>query len=809
MYLCIIFWLYLCKIIYYMGNYLTSFPSQKRPNSRKTKQWYKNCIDYQEQSGAFFDEGIRATYLEKQINTDLYNGILNQEDIVNTINPDGIEYSDISTTLQHYPIINPRIDVLVGEEAKRRFDFTAIVTNPEAVSLKEESRNEELKKAVYSLLSSNYSEEELKRKFQEVVDNFKNYQDKREVRANRLLKHLWNEQKLERKFNAGFKDVFILGEEYYEAHIVSGEPYLKKLDPTKVFYIRSGFSNKIEDSDLIILSDYWSPGQILDNYHEELKSADLDKIENGDTGGSENYNDPVVDNMNMQFSMFDSSTLEGKEKINSLVNMGINSGYNLSAPYDSNGNIRVLKVFWRGWRKVQKVTYFDEQGDPQEDIFPENYIPKKDEGEISKTLWINEWYEGTKIGKDIYVNLRPKQIQYRSMNNPSYCHPGITGRTYSFNSSRTVPMMSKVKNYQYLYDVLHDRLNKAIAKNHGKILEMDFAMIPEGWDPEKWFHYLKKMGIAVKDSFKEGTKGASTGKMAGSQQASKGYIDLETGQYIQQHVALLEFIKAEMSEITGVSDQRLGQIAQTETVGGVERSVTQSSHITEWYFAEHDDVKIEALRILLETAKIAYKGKNKKVQYILDDQSISLFDLDGDEFSENDYGIVVTSSSKTQEAEAKLKQLAEVALNAGAVTFDTVMDIYLSNSISEIKNKIQKSEREKIQREQEQSQKESENIQAKIQQDAADKQADRDSNERQNILDNQTKLQVALLSKDNNEAPVEDNTKEIEKLELDRQKRIDQVTQFYESLEENKRQFDEKLKVEKKKAVQKPVSKSK
>jgi len=109
-------------------------------------------------------------------------------------------------------------------------------------------------------------------------------------------------------------------------------------------------------------------------------------------------------------------------------------------------------------------------------------------------------------------------------------------------------------------------------------------------------HFAVTNKIAVVDSFKEGNKGASTGKLAGGMNNIGGRsIDMETGNYIQQHMNLLEFIKMEMGEIAGVSRQREGQISNRETVGGVERAVNQSSHITEYWFSKHDDVKLRVL----------------------------------------------------------------------------------------------------------------------------------------------------------------------------------------------------------------------
>ena len=220
-----------------------------------------------------------------------------------------------------------------------------------------------------------------------------------------------------------------------------------------------------------------------------------------------------------------------------------------------------------------------------------------------------------------------------------------------------------MKPYNYLYDVIHDRLNKLIAKNWGKIITLDLAKVPEGWDIEKWLYFAKTNSIAVVNSFKEGNKGAATGKIAGIlNNASSGVIDAELGNTIQQYTNLLEFIKMEMSEVAGITKQREGQVANRETVGGVERATLQSSHITEYLFLIHDDVKKRTLEAFLETAKIALKGRSKKFQYLLSDGSIQIMNIDGDEFAEADYGLVVDNSNGLQELQQKLDMLAQAAL---------------------------------------------------------------------------------------------------------------------------------------------------
>jgi hypothetical protein len=105
----------------------------------------------------------------------------------------------------------------------------------------------------------------------------------------------------------------------------------------------------------------------------------------------------------------------------------------------------------------------------------------------------------------------------------------------------------------------------------------------------------------------------------------------------------------EMAEVAGITKQREGQISNRETVGGVERATLQSSHITEWLFVQHEDVKKRVLECFLETAKIALKGRSKKFQYILSDTSTRIMEIDGDEFAEADYGLVVDNSASTQQ----------------------------------------------------------------------------------------------------------------------------------------------------------------
>ena len=138
----------------------------------------------------------------------------------------------VPDNIPHHPIAVPKIDLLVGEEMKRRFDWKVIVTNPDAVSKKEEGKKKELVARISEYLQSNYKDEELKVKMAELEKYMKyDWQDLREKMANQILRHYWLEQEFDTLFNKGFKDALLMAEEIYQIDIISQEPILEKLNP--------------------------------------------------------------------------------------------------------------------------------------------------------------------------------------------------------------------------------------------------------------------------------------------------------------------------------------------------------------------------------------------------------------------------------------------------------------------------------------------------------------------------------------------------------------------------------------------------
>lgn len=730
-----------------------NFPRQQLPFKAKNKTWRKRMLDWADSKTFFNYSPVRKSVIHKKINYDLLNGKLHMEDMEAIINPESIRVGYIPDRIQHYPIINSKLNVLRGEETKRVFDFKVVVTNPNAVTEVEDHKKEQLLALLQQLISDNsLSEEDFNQELEKLNDYYTyQWQDMREIRANALLHHYIKEYNMPLLFNNGFMDAMAVGEEIYQCDIVGGEPIIERVNPLKIRVFKSGYSNRIEDADIIIIEDYWSPGRVIDTFYDVLSKKDMEYIEKLPDHIGQAYSDSM-DNIDERYGFVNNNMVGDEITTDGFyfdpLNLFSDAVVNSLLPYDLAGNLRVLRMYWKSRRKIKKVKSYDpETGEEIFNFYPETYICNPDLGEEEQTFWINEAWEGTKIGQDIYVNMRPRVVQYNRLSNPSRCHFGIVGSIYNLNESRPFSLVDMMKQYNYMYDAVHDRLNKMIAKNWGKIINLDLAKVPKGWDIEKWLYYAKVNGIAVVDSFKEGNVGAATGKLAGAlNNASNGVIDADWGNNIQQYINLLEFIKLEMSEVAGITRQREGQISNRETVGGVERATLQSSHITEWLFTIHDDVKRRALECFLETAKAALKGRSKKFQYILSDNSMQIVNIDGDEFAEADYGLVVDNSEGLQKLQSQLETLAQAALQNQTLSFSTIMKIYGASSLAEKQRMIENDERKMKEMAQQAQQQE---LQAQQQQAQMQQQIEMQKMQQEDMLnqrDNETKILIAQIN---------------------------------------------------------------
>lgn len=647
-----------------------TYPRQKIARSKKTEKWGKECVDWVLSTSSSNDINSIA---EIKANYDLYNNIISKDDFKYVTDPYGID-EELPAQMHNYNIITPKINLLSGEEIKRPFNFRAAAVNQDAVSKMQEKRKELLiqyfeSELIQELTASGVNVQDPNTG--EVmtppeIEKYINYSeaDIKESTANKIIRYLIKKENLEYKFNKGFKDVLIADTEIYYTGIDGDEPICEVVNPLDFDHDKDPDLDFVQDGQWAKHTKWCTPNSILDTYHKDLSEKDINFIDNGGLLSKESGN---------------IATLDSNRPVD------VNSYHN---EYGQ-GYIPVTRVEWKSMRKIGYLTYYDEDLAEQMIIVDETYEPNEELGETIEWDWIGEVWEGTKIGRDIYCRIQPKKVQFRTMDNPSICKLGYVGTTYNNRNSKSISLVGLVKHHQYLYNVIMYRMELEIAKAQGKKMVMDIAQIPrsQGMDLEKWIYYFNTTGLAFINSFEEG-KDKFAGQTSNFNQFTA--VDMSLSQSVGQYIGILNKIEEQVETLMGVSRQRQGAISSNETVGGVERAVVQSSHITEPLFYKHNEVKKHVLTQLLEIAKTVYP-EGKKINYILDDMSRILLEI-SEEFVNADYGIFVTNSAKENQTIENLRALAQQASASGLATLSDLISIFDSDSIADIKNTIKKSE---------------------------------------------------------------------------------------------------------------------
>lgn len=724
--------------------YLSFMPQQKLPESKKNEEWYKLCVNGAISLIYSYDTNRRSTRYNKKINYDLYAGVFHKDDLTYVINPLGLDKNDVPASLKHYDIVTPIFNLLIGEESKRLSSYMVRATSSDAISKKQEELAKSIKGMLMERLSSNLTEEEKKDpSFFKQLEKYARYEykDLREVMASRSLEYLTKKLDVQNKLLTGFEDALISGEEIYRIDVVNDEPTFRRCNPLEVFYLLPHNSFFIDDSDVIVEETWMSVGQIIDTWYDELTPEQIDYLERG---------------VNRTGSLTDTLNYETPRNIYTSDIPEIDTINDLSQQYSyydkGRDKIRVLRTVWKSRRKVGIVNFVDENtGESQRITLDESYKP--DPGEEIDWIWINEYREGTRIGADIYVDKKRCRTQRRNMDNISECRSPYVGTVYNANNSVSVSLMDRIKPYQYLFNIIFYRTELALAKSYGKIMEFDLAGLPkgEGFDIDKWLYYVQAANISFKNSFEESEKGQRLGMMSGS--TSNREYNMEQGQYIDKHIQLLEFIENKIGELSGVTKQRKGQVHNRELVGNVERSVEQSSLITEKWFEVHNHTKKRVYEALIEVAKDAWRGKSKKLQYIMDDMATVFAEIDGSEFDNSEYGVFLSNASKDNEAVQMLKQLTQIGLQSDKLSLSNVIDILMSDSITETKNKIldyeaamQQQKQQEMELQQQQIDSNKQMAQEQIESAKEMKQQEMELKKYEIDSNNETKIQVAEIN---------------------------------------------------------------
>ena len=724
--------------------YNSAFPRQKLPLSKKGKKWQEDCVNYIIGEGNVTSGGNSTSYYgELQTYYNLYNSIFDEKDFKSITNPFKVE-DGFPATPHDFNIIRPKVDLLIGEETKRPLNFRVIRTSQEATSEMQEKEKQMILQYIEAAITARMSPEEAQQ-FQQQLQSGeimppeqiakymdKDYKDIVENTAYHSLTYLREKLDLDNEFIKGWKDGLISGREIYYVGVLNAEPYAERVNPICFSYDKSPDLDFIEDGSWCCRKMRIPITEVYDRYYDKLEEKDLDRLEEmiGSTPGR-NLGDRSPVDMGIQLRIYDNPIFEGSGK--SLVN--------------------VWHCCWKSFKKIFYVTTTDDAGQPQINIVDETYQPVGNEVSVEPD-WIIEVWEGYRAGSDLYFGIQPIEYQHVSIDNPNSQKLPYCGAIYSNTNSKPRSLVSILKPLQYMYIVLWYRLELAIARDKGKVVNMDITQIPKSMNisPAKWMHYLSSVGVNFINPYEEGWNipGREGGKPAQFNQITA--LDLTMSNVIAEYIQLMDKIEELAGTISGITQQREGAVSSSEMVGNVERSVVQSSHITEPLFWVHNQCKRRVLNMLLNTAKGAWEETGKqKLQYIFDNGERAFLDITP-KFYYEDMDVFVSDTSKDLENIQKLQQLIQPAMQNGASLLEAA-EILTNDNFNIIKQKLKdmQTRQEQMQQQQQEAEAQQQQQLQQMQNEAKQQElmlqeAQMDLQRYQIDQDNQTKIAVAQIN---------------------------------------------------------------
>lgn len=212
---------------------------------------------------------------------------------------------------------------------------------------------------------------------------------------------------------------------------------------------------------------------------------------------------------------------------------------------------------------------------------------------------------------------------------------------------------------------------------------IDLASIPSalGVDMptqvQKWLAY-KKNGIALFDSSQEGANIINT--------SFNGFDDTVKAQSIQAIQLAIQSVEEQVSSITGVLGQALGNIEQRDAVSNVKVGVRTSMLLTKQYFHAMDLIFKAINYDLLNMAKIVFK--NGLTGSIILGDKVRIFTALPKYFTTTDFDIHIKDSSDEYQTRESIKQLNVEFIKGGLTDADMAINIMTAKTTAELKNYV-------------------------------------------------------------------------------------------------------------------------
>lgn len=685
---------------------LQLFPEQEVPDKEKQGDtWKKINMDY------WYTVAL-SQYNEKKNkvvrNYELLKGILRPEDfyeeapVANFVD-ELMRDVELPSYVQHYPILNPPINTMVGEMTKRP-------TNIRAKAFDGDSKNEQIdyytdlyNQMVYQEVKDQIQQQllakgtdvsnldEFKKQVEQLTqEKIKDYQSSytstAEKWANHTIASLRREFSIKEKSEEAFRDLLVVNSEYYHIYedksktgfavdVCNDKEVWFLTTPNKKYTTEGYAGGLVQIMELSeILNKVSLPIDEIEHLREQAttsffpnaRKSNLLVGQSGTNSVTYDTYDPLI--LKTRMEMESELQSNDRQQLDSFLG-------NISPNLGTFGNkFVVVTAYWISKKKTGLVTYIDQHGVEQSELVDENYKEGSHPQEISVEWgYINQWYKGMKIGNDIY-HVEPFELL-------NYCP--IIGVRHEIKNTASKSLVDLMKPFQTLYNICMNQLFRLLEKEPGKVFLMSKRHVPLLKDGDAqdslaiWEEEARERGIIFIDDSPDNTKSPSSFNQFRD-------VDLTYTQQIQSRYNLAVQLKNECWELVGITRQRMGSVLATETATATNTALTQSYAQTEPYFSQHEYLLNQLYQGIVDAAMyIECKKPESTLSFINDRGEAKFLQINTQlDLSLRDLKIYMTSMREDQEIFQKLQNLAESAIQQGTPMYD-VATVFTTNSVRE------------------------------------------------------------------------------------------------------------------------------
>jgi len=587
-------------------------------------------------------DGSWDSFWQKSVNNfNRYNGVVDEQRVKYLIEPYGVR---IPTPYNRFPLGRNRIDQVISEFLLTPPRRHVMCVDKDSLDKKEEMRikmhirqiTADIDKEIEQMIGAPIEGNESIPLVDNVNEFFEkgNYKELYAKQINKGIDYLHNVRNITERISLGLKSLFLTNRVFFEITEEDGDPMPVFIDPRSCAYELGGTSDYLDECGWFYYEKWCTISEIKNEFRDCPEFAGKE--------GKELL-----------------KTLEAMGGQGQGLNVNMIAGTQLGAWYKNTPEtgkvVKVAKLFWQSSRQeaMKKTTVKGREAVVS--ISPKQRVKSNEEKMIKN---VDDPWTISCIGGCIYLKFERTPNYWRDVDNPGKNPIPIVGYHGGHSSGYTVSMQDLMNPIEDMYDEVMFHYRMALSRAGGKALLYDVSQMPKafGKNIQKVAHHMKNDGIIAVDLSKISVENPSMFNQWKE-------IDLSLSQGVQQLFNMKLMLEQMADDVSGVNDNRRGQIQQYETATNSNQSIARSATRTEIYMYPFNQLLKRMYEKLGNAMKHTWENGKSLAYWNPDGAQILMKVMP--EIGMHNYGFYIGSPLKNNEVKAKIEGLMQ-ALSTNA-----------------------------------------------------------------------------------------------------------------------------------------------